>query len=196
VRPGKSHARPECGARSLTCDVVRLRHKFRAHGEERPLETTIDGFIVLKGVYIDDVLGGYVIKEEERFQRTVRVLKCEENGCTGIAGRSQDTVPALCVACAPLTVPARLLHNAKVSQAQRAARRDEAASEGFHDRMTPQALHDKWSADKACVHCGRETVMSADVELYRALSMGRLRSGRLPSAPLLRLYRRRGARLE
>jgi hypothetical protein len=66
-----------CGTKNLVCDAVRLRHKFRAHGEERPLETTIDGFIVLKGVYVDDVLGAYVIKEDERFQQTVRVLKCE-----------------------------------------------------------------------------------------------------------------------
>jgi hypothetical protein len=40
--PGKSHACLECGARNLTCDVVRLRHKFRVHGEERPLDTTIE----------------------------------------------------------------------------------------------------------------------------------------------------------
>jgi hypothetical protein len=39
--------------------------------------------------------------------------------------------------------------------------------------MTPRALFDKWSANKECVHCGRQTVLSADVGLYGALSMDR-----------------------
>jgi hypothetical protein len=69
-------------------------------------------------------------------------------------------------------VPTRLLRGAKGHQVRRAASHKDVA-ENFHDRMTPQALHDKWSADKACVHCGRQTVLSADVKLYSALSMDR-----------------------
>jgi hypothetical protein len=129
---------------------------------------------VLRGVYVDDVLGAYVVKENERFERTVRVLKCEGNGqsCTGIAGRSEDGHQALCGACDPLTVPTCLLRAAKGDQVKRADSRGEVAAD-FHDRISPQALHDKWSADKECAHCGRTTVLGTDVELYSALSMDR-----------------------
>ena len=181
--PGKSHACP-CGTRNLTCDVKRLRHKFRQHGEERPLDAIVDGFIVIKGIYVDGVLGAYVIKEDVRFQRTVRVLRCEgvRQGvrCSSIAGRSQDKEPALCVACDPLTVPTYLVKHAKGHQKERAKIMKEAGEEvpeDFHEIIEPQALLDKWNANKNCVHCGQETVLSADVELYGALSMDRPNGG-------------------
>jgi hypothetical protein len=126
---------------------------------------------VLRGVYVDDVLGAYVVKENERFERTVRVLKCEGNGrvCTGIAGRCQDGRPALCAACDPLALPTHLLLHAKGNQVRRANGREQVP-EDFHDRISPRALHDKWNAGE---ECGRETVLSADVGLHCALSMDR-----------------------
>ena len=130
--------------------------------------------MVLVGVYVNDVLGAYIIKEDERFKRTVRVLKCEK--CPGIAGRSTDREAALCVACAPLAVPKNLLQHAKGHQEDRAAKMLEDGKkvpEDFHDLIKPQALYDKWNANQACVHCGRQTVLIADVELYGACSMDR-----------------------
>jgi hypothetical protein len=41
-----------CGTGNFTSDVVRRRHKFIMHGEEWPLVATIDGFNVLKGIYL------------------------------------------------------------------------------------------------------------------------------------------------
>jgi hypothetical protein len=93
---------------------------------------------VLEGVYVDDVLGAYVVKEDARFQRIVRVLKCEGNGrpCSGIAGRNKDDQPALCAACDPLTVPTYLLQHAKGSQVDRAAKLEEVPDD-FHYCITP-----------------------------------------------------------
>jgi hypothetical protein len=50
--PGKSHVCVSCGTGNFTSDVVRRRHKFIMHGEEWPLVATIDGFNVLKGIYL------------------------------------------------------------------------------------------------------------------------------------------------
>ena len=113
------------------------------------MDTIIDGFLVVAGIYVAGALGAYAIKEDARFERTVRVLKCEK--CPGIAGRSQDTSTALCVKCDHLTVPTYHLANGKASQKVRAAKRG-AVPDDFHELMSPQALYDKWNADKACVH--------------------------------------------
>ena len=90
--PGKSNVCVPCGITYLNCNTYRKRHQYRAHGEVRPLNIEIDGLIVVAGVYVDGVLGAYMIKEDAVFERIVRVLKCER--CPGISGRTTDNYTA------------------------------------------------------------------------------------------------------
>ena len=173
--PGESTCCIECGTGHLTHPLCRLRHQFLAHGEEKPLDTTIQGFVVLKGVYVGDALGAYVIKEDRRFQHTVRVLKCEgrDGKCNGIAGRNKARDKAMCVDCDPLAVPRHLLVQAKSNQSQRAKWQGGGVPEDFHDLIPAQGILIKWENSKICVHCGRATVLIADVGLNSAASLDR-----------------------